>query len=328
MADQSILLDQCKEAVQTERQFREEIPGIVDELVLSCANGECFDHVGPEPIPSRESVIDIVTRVSRMLYPGYYIKSRLEQFNLAYYFGQEATALFELLSEQIMLALRHDCIRHNLPCVHCEERGQESAVKFMRDLPTVRRMLASDVRAAYQGDPAARSYDEIIFSYPGLLAITIYRAAHQLWEQGIPFIPRIMTEYAHSSTGIDIHPGAHIGESFFIDHGTGVVIGETSEIGDRVRLYQGVTLGALSLPRDAGEQLRNQKRHPTIEDDVIIYSGATILGGQTVIGARSIIGGNVWLTESVPPDTRVIIKKPELIYSGNQPERGDVVKEG
>jgi serine O-acetyltransferase len=142
--------------------------------------------------------------------------------------------------------------------------------------------------------------------------------AHHLWEHKIPFLPRIMTEYAHSVTGIDIHPGAHIGDSFFIDHGTGVVVGETTEIGDRVRLYQGVTLGALSLPRDAGEQLRDKKRHPTIEEDVIIYSGATILGGNTVIGARSIIGGNVWLTESVPPDTRVILKKPELIYTGQK----------
>lgn len=322
MANQSFVLDQCKESVKAERHLREEIPGIVDELVRSCANGECFDHVGPEPIPSREAVIDIVSRLSRMLYPGYFIRSRLEQFNLAYYFGQEATVLFELVAEQITIALRHDCIRHDLPCTQCEERGQGAAIKLMRDLPSVRRMLASDVRAAYEGDPAAKSYDEIIFSYPGLLAITIYRAAHQLWEQGIPFIPRIMTEYAHSRTGIDIHPGAHIGESFFIDHGTGVVIGETTEIGDRVRLYQGVTLGALSLPRNAGEQLRDQKRHPTIEDDVIIYSGATILGGKTVIGARSVIGGNVWLTESVPPDTRVIIKKPELIYYGNRLERG------
>lgn len=321
MSDQSVVLDQCKTAVQAERHFREEIPGIVGDLVQSCANGVCFDHVGPEPIPSREATVDIVSKANRLLYPGYFIRTRLEQFNLSYYFGQEAVALFELLSEQVTLALRHDCIRHNLPCIQCEARGHEASISFMHHLPALRKMLASDVRAAYQGDPAAKSFDEIIFSYPGLLAITIYRMAHQLWEQGIPLIPRIMTEYAHSITGIDIHPGAHIGESFFIDHGTGVVIGETTEIGSRVRLYQGVTLGALSLPRDAGEQLRNTKRHPTIEDDVIIYSGATILGGETVIGARSVIGGNVWLTESVPPDTRVIIKKPELIYLGNHIER-------
>ncbi|MBU2551663.1 MAG: serine acetyltransferase, partial [Proteobacteria bacterium] len=179
------------------------------------------------------------------------------------------------------------------------------------------RALADDIRAAIEGDPAAGSPDVIIFSYPGLFAITVYRLAHVLNHLDVPLLPRIMTEFAHSQTGIDIHPGAHIGGSFFIDHGTGVVIGQTCVIGDRVRLYQGVTLGALSLPRDAGRSLKDTKRHPTIEDDVTIYSGATILGGQTVIGARSVIGGNVWLTESVPPDTKVILKKPELIFIGD-----------
>jgi serine O-acetyltransferase len=310
-------LDHCKIEVETNRRFREEIPDVVDQLVKSCSREDCFDHVGPEPIPSREAVIDIVHRTRRMLYPGYFLRTRVDEFNLSYYFGQEATALFDLLAEQIALALRHDCIRHSLPCIKCEERAQEVAINFMRDLPNLRTVLATDVRAAYEGDPAAGSFDEIIFSYPGLFAVTVYRMAHQLFEQSVPLIPRIMTEYAHSATGIDIHPGAHIGQSFFIDHGTGVVVGETTEIGDHVRLYQGVTLGALSLPRDAGEQLRSKKRHPTIEDDVIIYSGATILGGNTVIGARSVIGGNVWVTESVPADTRVILKRPELVYVGN-----------
>ncbi|MGO8943007.1 MAG: serine O-acetyltransferase EpsC [Syntrophobacteraceae bacterium] len=314
--EDKLIYDQCRTEIATDRHFREEIPGIVEKLVDSCSKVECFDHVGPEPIPSREAVVDIVDRVRRLLYPGYFVRGRLEKFNLAYYFGQEATALFELMSEQLALALRHDCIRHDLPCVACEELGQAATINFMQDLPSMRLQLASDVRAAYQGDPAARGFDEIIFCYPGLFAVSVYRMAHHLWEQSIPLIPRIITEYAHSVTGIDIHPGAHIGESFFIDHGTGVVVGETTEIGDRVRLYQGVTLGALSLPRDAGELLRNKKRHPTIQDDVIIYSGATILGGNTVIGARSIIGGNVWLTESVPPDTRIILKKPELIFTG------------
>jgi serine O-acetyltransferase len=199
----------------------------------------------------------------------------------------------------------------------CEERGQEEAVKFLTQLPDLRTILATDIQAAHQGDPAAASYDEIIFSYPGLFAVTVYRAAHQLFHQQVPLIPRIMTEYAHSHTGIDIHPGAHIGASFFIDHGTGVVIGETTEIGNSVRLYQGVTIGALSLPKDARERFRNMKRHPTIEDDVIIYAGATILGGETVIGARSVIGGNVWITESVPPDTKVFLKKPGLVFKDN-----------
>ena len=153
-----------------------------------------------------------------------------------------------------------------------------------------------------------------LFSYPGMFALTVHRAAHKLFKFQVPLLPRIMTEHAHSLTGIDIHPGAEIGESFVIDHGTGVVIGETTVIGKNVRIYQGVTLGALSLPKDAGERLRGKKRHPTIEDDVIIYSGATILGGDTVIGARSVIGGNVWITESVPPDTKVIMETPRLIY--------------
>jgi serine O-acetyltransferase len=314
--DNTSKLDQCKVGVETARRFREEIPSIVEELVSSCSREDCFDHVGPEPIPSHESIVNIVEAARQILYPGYFFRTRVDAVNLSYYFGQQATAFFEALSEQITLAMRHECLRHDLPCVQCEERGQEESIQFMRELPRIRIVLASDVRAAYEGDPAAKSYDEIIFSYPGLFAITVYRMAHQLFKQGVSLIPRIMTEYAHSLTGIDIHPGATVGESFFIDHGTGVVVGETTEIGNHVRIYQGVTLGALSLPRDAGEKLRDKKRHPTIEDDVIIYSGATILGGGTVIGARSIIGGNVWVTESVPPDTKVFLKRPELIYRG------------
>jgi serine O-acetyltransferase len=242
----------------------------------------------------------------------------LDEVNVGYYFGQEVTSLFEALSEQLMLAIRHDCIRHNQVCTNCEERGQQAAVDFLRGMPQLRVLLASDILAAYEGDPAAKSFDEIIFSYPGLFAITVYRMAHQLHQQNIPLIPRIMTEYAHGKTGIDIHPGARIGESFFIDHGTGVVIGETTVIGKRVRLYQGVTLGALSLSREEVDALRNQKRHPTLEDDVIIYSNATVLGGKTVIGARSVIGGNVWITDSVPPDTEVFLKKPELVVKGKK----------
>jgi serine O-acetyltransferase len=304
----------CRTEIAAVRQHREEIPEIVDQLVFSCGRADCFDHVGPEPIPSRAAVVDILRRIRSMLYPGYFIPARVDQVNVRYYFGQEATALFETLSEQIALAIRHECIRHNQACTHCDERGQQTAIDFLRYLSELRSLLATDVRAAYEGDPAAKSFDEIIFSYPGLFAITVYRIAHWLHHQDVPMIPRIMTEYAHSRTGIDIHPGAHIGESFFIDHGTGIVIGETTQIGKRVRLYQGVTLGALSLSREECEGLRNQKRHPTIEDDVIVYANATVLGGRTVLGARSVIGGNVWLTESVPPDTEVFLKKPELVF--------------
>jgi serine O-acetyltransferase len=316
--------DLCKTEVAHTYEFRKEIPQIVEQMVLSCSRSDCFDHIEPEPIPSRDLIIDILARLRRILYPGYFINSRVDQMNLPYYFGQEMTALFEILAEQVTLAIRHECLKYDLPCTHCEERGQEVAIIFMRALPPLRTTLAKDVRASYEDDPAAKGYDEIIFSYPGLYAITVYRLAHLLHEQGVPLIPRIMTEYAHSVTGIDIHPGSHIGEGFFIDHGTGVVIGETSDIGNRVRLYQGVTLGALSVPSNAVEKLRTRKRHPTIEDDVIIYSGATILGGETVIGARSVIGGNVWLTESVPPDSKIFLKKPPMIYKSKK----RIVQEG
>jgi serine O-acetyltransferase len=309
-------MKQCKTGISIARRFREEIPPIVDELVSSCNREDCFDHIGPEPIPSREAIVDILQRASRILYPGYFIPARVDEVNAGYYFGQEVTDLFEALSEQIMLAIRHDCVRHDLPCSDCEERGQKAAIDFLHGMPNLRRLLATDIMAAHEGDPAAQSFDEIIFSYPGLYAITVYRIAHQLRHQEIPLIPRIMTEHAHSKTGIDIHPGAHIGERFFIDHGTGVVIGETAVIGKRVRIYQGVTLGALSLGREEINDLRNQKRHPTIEDDVVIYANATVLGGNTVIGTRSVIGGNVWITESVPPDTEVFLKKPELVFKG------------
>jgi len=307
-------LEQCKIKTEKAKEFREEIPGIVENLVLSCNIEDCFDHVDLEPMPSKAAVIDIIYMACRILYPGYFTSIRIDKVNLIYYFGQEVTAFFEALSEQITLAIRHECRRHNMACVNCDERGQEIAINFMNELARLRKLLAKDIRAAFEGDPAAKSYDEIIFSYPGLFAITVYRIAHQLHEQGVSLIPRIMSEYAHSLTGIDIHPGARIGESFFIDHGTGIVIGETTDIGKRVRIYQGVTLGALSLPKDAVEQLRSEKRHPTIEDDVVIYSGVTILGGKTLIGARSVIGGNVWITASVPPDTKVFMKKPELIF--------------
>jgi serine O-acetyltransferase len=310
-------LEKCKSEVKTAQTHREEIPEVVKALVESCLSQDCFAHVSPEPIPSREAVVALIQQTFCLLYPGYFSRRRVDAVNLGFYLGQEAVDLFEELSRQITLAFRHECLRYGLPCLHCQEKGQEEAVRFMRALPGLRAVLATDVKAAYWGDPAAKSFDEVIFSYPGLFAVTVYRAAHQLLGQRVPLLPRIMTEYAHSLTGIDIHPGAEIGESFFIDHGTGVVIGETTEIGRRVRLYQGVTLGALSLPPDQVESLRSQKRHPTVEDDVIIYSGATILGGDTVIGARAVIGGNVWLTESVPPDTKVFLKKPELIFRSN-----------
>jgi serine O-acetyltransferase len=304
----------CKTDKESLSQYREKLPGIVEDIINNCDDSDCFTHVDYEPIPSEGYVVDIINKIREILFPGYFTREKIDPVNLKYNMGQSVSVLFDMLSEQITHNIRHDCFRYDLPCRECEEQGQKIALAFMESIPSIRKILATDVRATYDGDPAANSYDEIIFSYPGMLAIAVHRVAHKLFLFKVPLLPRIMTEYAHSLTGIDIHPGAEIGESFVIDHGTGVVIGETTVIGKNVRIYQGVTLGALSLPKDAGERLKGKKRHPTIEDDVIIYSGATILGGDTVIGARSVIGGNVWITESVPPDTRVIMETPRLIY--------------
>ena len=213
--------DKCRKEIKLAKSYRDEVPGVVNELVSSCSRGGCFDHISAEPIPRREAIIDILHRLALILYPGYFVRTRLDSINLEYYLGQQITGLYEALSEQIVLAIRHDCIRQNQDCVHCEPLGQKITVEFLRKLPELRTMLAKDIRAALDGDPAANGYDEIIFSYPGIRAITIYRVAHELHHLNVPLIPRIMTEYAHSRTGIDIHPGAHIDESFFIDHGTG-----------------------------------------------------------------------------------------------------------
>ena len=308
---------QCDTAIEPATPFYEKIPPVVKKLIKLLDDKDSFSHVEPIPIPSNKSVVKLIHQARSIMFPGYFTQTNLSQANLEYYIGQETTSFLENLSRQIISSFQHDCFRHDLPCTKCAEQGHEIALKIVQELPTIKKILDTDIRAAYEGDPAAKGYDEIIFSYPGLLAISIYRLANLLHTHKVPVIPRIMTEHAHSLTGIDIHPGATIGESFFIDHGTGVVIGETTEIGHHVRLYQGVTLGALSLPKDAGDQFRYKKRHPTIEDDVIIYSNTTVLGGETVIGARSIIGGNIWITESVPPDTKVLLKRPELIYAGN-----------
>jgi serine O-acetyltransferase len=312
--DRKPTIEMCKANFESRTSFREHLPRVVESIIESCRDKECFEHINAERIPSRQAVIQTIEQLREILFPGYFSKEKIDPNNLRYQVGRSTDVLFELLSEQITRSLRHECLRYDQACVECSRVGYEQALRYLESIPKMRNLLATDVRAAYEGDPSAKSYDEIVFSYPGVFAIMVYRMAHALHEQQIPLLPRIMTEYAHSCTGIDIHPGAQIRESFFIDHGTGVVIGETTVIGKNVRIYQGVTLGALSLPKDAGKRLRGSKRHPTIEDDVIIYSGATILGGNTVIGARSVIGGNVWITESVPPDTKVLLETPRLVY--------------
>lgn len=304
----------CKIDARELSYYRGRLPEIAEKIITKCEDDECYNHIDYEPIPSKTSVVDIIQRLREVLFPGYFTRDKIDPVNLSYSMGQTVSILFDQLSEQICHSVRHDCFRYNQECSECAKTGNETSLALLESIPELREILAIDVAAAYAGDPAAKSYDEIIFSYPGIFALMVYRVAHKLYRMAVPLLPRIMTEHAHSITGIDIHPGAEIGRGFVIDHGTGVVIGETSVIGENVRIYQGVTLGALSLPMDAGDRLRGIKRHPTIENDVILYSGATILGGETVIGARSVIGGNVWLTESVPPDTKVIMKKPELLY--------------
>lgn len=297
------------------------LPFVIQRISASSAKGNCFQQLDSSPMPSRDDVAGILNMIRGILFPGYFTQNILASSNLETYLKVELNALYSALMKQIIFADQHDCLRDHQPCAECEQSGRVRALEFIQTLPELREILATDVRAAMEGDPAAKSYGEVITSYPGLYAIQVQRIAHELYKMRVPGLPRAMTEYAHSITGIDIHPGAEIGKSFFIDHGTGVVVGETTEIGNRVRLYQGVTLGALSMPKEAVESFRNKKRHPTIEDDVIIYSNTTILGGETVIGARSTIGGNAWITESVPPDTKVYLKKPELVYAGNGENR-------
>jgi serine O-acetyltransferase len=256
-------------------------------------------------LPSGEVVVGVVELLRSVLFPGYFGVSEITAENRCYHIGATLDRIQKILQEQVWRGLCFACDRVQDRCEDCDVRAHEITMGFLARLPEVRRLLATDVRSGYEGDPAATSPDEVIFCYPGLVAICAQRLAHELHVLGVPIIPRMITEHAHSLTGIDIHPGATIGEFFFIDHGTGVVIGETTVIGNRVRLYQGVTLGARSFPLDEqGNPIKGVPRHPVVEDDVIIYSGATILGRVT-IGKGTVVGGNVWITSNVPPGVHV-----------------------
>ncbi len=293
---------------------RKELPEIIRDITDTYRNADLkLQHLGEIPLPSEETVVSILSKLRTIAFPGYFGREGINSVSVDYYIGELLYEVYEQLSGEIYKALRRRC-RHGAPRLHCEsceEDAEKVCLQFMRRIACLRSVLALDVEATFDGDPAAKSQDEIIFSYPGLFAITIYRFAHELQRLRVPLIPRIMTEYAHRMTGIDLHPGAEIGHRFFIDHGTGVVVGETTVIGERVKVYQGVTLGALSFKEGAGG-MRGKKRHPTIEDNVVIYAGATILGGDTVIGHDSIIGGNTWIVSSVPPRTRVMMELPKL----------------
>ncbi|MCD6288100.1 MAG: serine acetyltransferase [Candidatus Hydrogenedentes bacterium] len=291
---------------------RERLPEIVEGLVASGRNLDDMNHITARELPRKSVVVGFLDDLMDITYPGYFASQNVSETNLRFYVGNKVDGMFGRLSELIAKSLRHECKKQSEPCDLCRHRGMTESARFFEVWPSIREILHEDMWAAYEGDPAAKSLDEIIFSYPCTFAITVYRAAHQLHSQQIPLIPRMMTEHAHSVTGIDIHPGATIGRAFFIDHGTGVVIGETCEIGDNVKIYQGVTLGAKSFPRDSkGNIIRDQKRHPTLEDDVVVYSGTTILGDVT-IGRGTSVGGNVWLTQSVPAGVRIIAETPAL----------------
>ncbi len=249
--------------------------------------------------PNRENVINVVHDIQSLVFPGFRVEENITDQNLRFYTGEKVNRIITVLTEEIKKALvfviRDNCVEAS----HCFKLAEQTSRALIDEIPEIRRKMVLDVQSAFDGDPAARSVEEVIVSYPAITAITVYRIAHFLSISGVPVIPRIMSEYAHSRTGIDINPGAQIGERFFIDHGTGVVIGESCVIGNNVKLYQGVTLGALSVKKE----LMNKKRHPTIEDDVTVYANATILGGKTVIGKGCIIGGNTWVTSSVPAGT-------------------------
>ena len=292
---------------------RQQLREIVEQIVESVRQTHKTHHIERPELPKRDEVVRILLELQVLLLPGYF-RQRLHLANIEYFVGERVDSLYTRLSDEIAGALRHG------DCENCGKTADDSlrgcadeiTIEFFRRVPRIRALLEDDLQAAFDGDPAAKSFAEIVLCYPGFEAILTHRVAHELLVQGVPLIPRIMNEYIHHRTGIDIHPGARIGERFFIDHGTGVVIGETSELGNNVKIYQGVTLGALSFPKDErGNIIRDRKRHPTIEDDVTIYANATILGGDTVVGKGSVIGGNVWLTHSVPPYTKVVIEEPQ-----------------
>lgn len=286
-----------------------EISHITKSILDDYGTGRNIDKMDLFNQPSKEEIIAIVEDLLKIVYPGYYRDRSYKIYNIK----SNSTVTIEdvayHLNKQILLALKYTAKEEN-DVEKLTEQAEKDTVTFLKKIPDVRAMLETDLEAAFQGDPAAKYRDEIILSYPGMFAITVNRLAHELFLLEVPLIPRIMTEYAHSITGIDIHPGATIGKYFFIDHGTGVVVGETTVIGDRVKIYQGVTLGALSTR--GGQKLRDVRRHPTIEDDVTIYSGASILGGETVVGKNSVIGSNVFITSSIPADTKVSMKDQDL----------------
>lgn len=295
-------------------ELNKNLERLTDEIVASYSADERTQRIGFTFLLSRSRIVEIIDEIRQLLFPGYFGHKALTGENVKYHVGN----LLIRLGEDMAVQINH-CMCTERRCEACDDPDpcRDDAVeishKFIGRIPSIREKLAVDAQAAFDGDPAAQSIDEIIYCYPGFYAITVYRIAHELLALGVPLMPRIMTEHAHSITGADIHPGAKIGRSFFIDHATGVVIGETTQIGDNVKIYQGVTLGALSIPKDErGRAIKGIKRHPTVEDDATIYANATILGGETVIGKGVTVGGNTYVKQSVMADSTVVHKTPEL----------------
>lgn len=306
------------EVTAMDKKFSREIGGLVSMVVSSYQKYSDTTSQESEYLPNRDEVVEVIHTLRELLFPGYFGKQIFAGGTVSYHIGELLVSVYEKLHKQIMLALTHNAVKKSLEISDAEERAEKISRTFLSKIPEIREVLTTDVKAAFGGDPAADDIDEIIFSYPGIFAISVYRLAHELYNLSVPLIPRIMTEYAHSETGIDIHAGANIGRYFFIDHGTGVVIGQTTDIGNNVKIYQGVTLWALSTR--GGQDLRGVKRHPTLEDNVTVYSGASILGGETVIGEGVVIGSNAFITKSVPERTKVSVKNPELVFKGQAPK--------
>ncbi|MBR3419216.1 MAG: serine acetyltransferase [Oscillospiraceae bacterium] len=293
-------------------KLEEQIHGLLDTLLADYCGGRIIDAEVTLDHPNKDIVIDIVYKLRQIIFPGYFRNQAYRVYTVRNHVSMLLEDVIFNLIRQISIVLVYAPEYSDASPETIRQRAEEITLAFIGKIPEIRAYIEMDVDAAYDGDPAAYNKDEIIYSYPGLFAILVSRIAHQLHLLGVPLIPRIMTEYAHSQTGIDIHPGASLGRYFFIDHGTGIVIGETTEIGDNVKVYQGVTLGALSTR--GGQSLKSKKRHPTICDNVTIYSGASILGGETVIGRGAVIGANAFITRSIPEGAKVSIKNQELHY--------------
>ncbi len=287
-------------------QIEQQIESLVDSILRDYSCGRDIDRMEDVRRPDKDAVIDIIEKLRRIIFPGYSRDKNYRVYNAKHNLSMLMEDVFYNLNKQISLVLQNAGEDEE----QAKARAEEITLQFFRQIPQVRATVQTDLVAFYEGDPAATNMSEIVFAYPGLFAIMVYRLAHELYALNVPMLPRIMTEHAHSVTGIDIHPGATIGEYFFIDHGTGIVIGETTVIGKNVKIYQSVTLGALSTR--GGQSLRGVRRHPTIEDGVTIYAGASVLGGDTVIGRDSVIGSNAFITESIAPCTTVTIKNQEL----------------